>query len=335
MFLTLGQTRFLLNASDADGSGYLNMQLTEQEWHEMVNINDEPVTFGNPGCIRMSGCLPAGFLPYQVFAPSEHRASSLWRSIEDGLKLFGFELSEVVNIVRIPIVVQAAKQTVQHLPLTEGTRRHAIATLIGDAAMTVHFWPGTGLNSGIKSGIALGDEILYALQSGHLIGLHSNALNGYNQFMLRLQDREHDQRSIPILNLSGTPETLAWLLNKAHVVPYDVAIDWLILTILQIATRLQMRKDWHFKPMAMHNIETKVREVLMHLDPRTLQEMAVTFPWPTQEMSGPEILPSRSLESEYSVKKTSGGFRFSRLCSKAKARMFRAAKISEEAGRRG
>ena len=35
MFLTLGQTRYLLNASDFDGKGYLNMQLTEDQATEV------------------------------------------------------------------------------------------------------------------------------------------------------------------------------------------------------------------------------------------------------------------------------------------------------------
>ncbi|KAL2069304.1 hypothetical protein VTL71DRAFT_15642 [Oculimacula yallundae] len=270
IFLTLGQTRYLLSASEVDGGGYLNMQLTEQEWSEMVNISGQPVTFGNPGCIRMEGQLPPGFEAYQVFAPSD-TGGTLWKSIMEGLKLFGFNIKDIVNVVRIPIVIQAVKDCVQRIPQT--TRPHAIAALVGDAAMTVHFWPGTGLNCGIKSGIALADAIVDALRNGHLIGLPRAALGGYTEFMLELQSREHDQRSIPILDLSGTPNMLAWLLAKAH----------------EIATRLQKREEWALKPVK--NIEEQVREVLQQLDLRTLQEMAVTFPWPTKEMSGPEILP--------------------------------------------
>jgi 2-polyprenyl-6-methoxyphenol hydroxylase-like FAD-dependent oxidoreductase len=247
MFLTLGQTRYLLNASNFDGRGYLNMQLTEEEWHKMVGVDGRPVTFGNPGCLRgADGRLPDGFNENQVFAPSEDRGSLLWKSIEDGLKLFGFKESEVINIVRIPIVVQAVREGVQHLPPGDClaiTRPHALVAVAGDAAMTVHFWPGRGLNSGIKSGIALGDEIVHALNSGRFLGLPLAAMKEYNDFILKLQGREHDKRSIPILNQSGTPETLGWLLDKAYTVPECVATKWLVGAMLQIADRLQERAD--------------------------------------------------------------------------------------------
>jgi 2-polyprenyl-6-methoxyphenol hydroxylase-like FAD-dependent oxidoreductase len=226
VFLTLGQTRYLLNASDYDGRGYLNMQLTEEEWHKMVAVDGQPVTFGRPGCLRRAnGTIPEGFDRSQVFAPSEDRDGPLWKSIEDGLKLFGFKESEVINVVRIPIVVQAVREGVQQLPPGDAksiTRPHALVAVAGDAAMTVHFWPGRGLNSGIKSGIALGDEIVQALNDGRFIRLPLDAMKEYNDFILKLQDREHDKRSIPILNQSGSPEMLGWMLSKAHSVPDNV-----------------------------------------------------------------------------------------------------------------
>ncbi|XMA10910.1 hypothetical protein WAI453_003701 [Rhynchosporium graminicola] len=313
LFLTLGQTRYLLNASELDGGGYLNMQLIEQEWSEMVNVSGKPVTFGNPGCVRIDGQLPPGFETHQLFAPSEN-GGALWKSIKEGLKLFGFDIEDVVNVVRIPIVVQAVKDCVQHMPHV--ARPHALVALVGDAAMTVHFWPGTGLNSGIKSGIALANEITDAFHDGQLTGLPISAVRGYTEFMLRLQVREHDQRSIPILNLSGTPEMLAWLLERAHEVPQKVAIEWLIDTMGQIATRLQMRQDWVWKPV--RNIKKQLREVLMQLDLRTLQEMAVTFPWPTKEMSGDEILPHFGTMKQGA----DGSRRRTTLCKRARKLLF-------------
>ena len=139
MFLTLGQTRYLLNASDHDGRGYLNMQLTEDEWHKMVGTDGKPVHFGAPGCFRRpDGSIPEGFDESRVFAPSENRNSDLWKSIEDGLKLFGFKESEVINVVRIPIVVQAVREGVRMLPLEDSRhvhRPHALVALAGDAMM--------------------------------------------------------------------------------------------------------------------------------------------------------------------------------------------------------
>lgn len=230
MFLTLGQTRYLLNASDYDGRGYLNMQLTEEEWEKMVGVDGKPIHFGAPGCFRLpDGSIPKGFDESRVFAPSEDRGSPLWKSIEDGLKLFGFKESEVINVVRIPIVVQAVREGVQYLPLEDSrfvARPHALVAVAGDAAMTVHFWPGRGLNSGIKAGIALGDEICHALRGGRFAGLQLTAMKEYNDFIMKLQGREHDKRSIPILNQSGSPEMLGWLLQRAQAVPEEVAIEW-------------------------------------------------------------------------------------------------------------
>jgi len=152
MFLTLGQTRYLLNASDYDGRGYLNMQLTEEEWHKMVGVDGKPVHFGSPGCFRRpDGTIPEGFTPDRVFAPSEDRGSDLWKSIEDGLKLFGFKESEVINVVRIPIVVQAVREGVQTLPLEDSRflrRPHALVAVAGDACMVcTHPHPLMKLNS--------------------------------------------------------------------------------------------------------------------------------------------------------------------------------------------
>jgi 2-polyprenyl-6-methoxyphenol hydroxylase-like FAD-dependent oxidoreductase len=230
MFLTLGQTRYLLNASDHDGKGYLNMQLTEEEWEKMVGVDGKPIHFGNPACLRLAdGSIPEGFDASRVFAPSEDRNSPLWKSIEDGLKLFGFKESEVINVVRIPIVVQAVREGVQPLPLEDSryvARPHALVAVAGDAAMTVHFWPGRGLNSGIKAGIALGDEICHALMGGKFAGLQLSAMKEYNDFIMKLQGREHDKRSIPILNQSGSPEMLGWLLKRAQAVPEEVAVEW-------------------------------------------------------------------------------------------------------------
>ena len=308
VFLTLGQTRYLLNASDYDGRGYLNMQLTEEEWHKMVSVDGQPIHFGRPGCLRKKdGTLPAGFKPGNVFAPSEDRESALWTAVEDGLKLFGFKEDEVINVVRIPIVVQAVKEGTQYLPQEDASainRPRALTAVAGDAAMTVHFWPGRGLNSGIKEGLAFADELMLALNTGQFVGMPIEALKEYNDFILKLQDREHDKRSIPILNQSGSPEMLGWLLEKSSSVPDEVAIEWLIGAMVQIAERLESRRDWAFP--AVTNVEPQLRIVLRQLSSATLKEMAVSFPWPTREMAGAEVLPIRSMKPEEKQKWMTG-----------------------------
>jgi len=118
----------------------------------------------------------------------------------------------------------------------------------------------------------------------------------YNDFVLKIQNREHDKRSIPILNQSGTPETLGWLLSKAQSVPDEVAVEWLVGAMTQIGDRLERRDDWSFPHEA--NIEPQIRIVLRQMNSLTLREMAVSFPWPTREMAGAEVLPIRSMKPE-------------------------------------
>ena len=270
--------------------------------------------------------VPEGFSQGQVFAPSENRASPLWKSIEDGLKLFGFKETDITNIVRIPIVVQGVREGVQDLPLIDTCairRPRALVAVVGDAATTVHFWPGRGLNSGIKSGIALGDEIVHALNSGRFEGLPIEAMQEYNNFMMKLQDREHDKRSIPILNQSGSPEILEWLLSKAHTVPDGLAVDWLAATMIQIASRLEKRKDWEFDNVV--DLAPQLCSILRQLDPLTLKQMAVSFPWPTREMAGAEVLPIRYMKPEERqrwLKQLATLIRETRLNSQSNSRSF-------------
>ncbi len=46
------------------------------------------------------------------------------------------------------------------------------------------------------------------------------------------------------------------------------------------------------------NVEPQLRIVLRQLHSLTLREMAVSFPWPTREMAGAEVLPIRSMKPE-------------------------------------
>jgi hypothetical protein len=61
----------------------------------------------------------------------------------------------------------------------------------------------------------------------------------------------------------------------------------------QLADRLERREDWYFPHEA--NVEGQVRIILRQLNSLTLREMAVSFPWPTREMAGAEVLPARSM----------------------------------------
>ncbi|KAF4773909.1 hypothetical protein HER10_EVM0006392 [Colletotrichum scovillei] len=296
IFLTMGQTRYLLNASDFDGTGYLNMQLTETEWHQMVSVDGHPCTFGRPSCLKVDDCLPHGFEENQVFAPSQQPDSPLWKAILDGLELYGFKQCEVKNIVRIPIVVRRINKAVEQIPQCDSAalrRPHGLVALAGDAAMTVHFWPGRGANSGMKAGIAWADEVARALFHGQFVGLQTSSLGMYHDFLQKLQEREHGGRSLPIVKQTGDPDMMAWLMRNARLIPHHVAMEWLVGQMRRDGVRIQRRADWAFEQV--NNLEPQLREILEKMDAVTIQEMAATFPWPTREMAGAEVLPERSV----------------------------------------
>jgi hypothetical protein len=142
----------------------------------------------------------------------------------------------------------------------------------------------------------LADEIALALNNGLFPSLPLAAMKEYNNFIFKLQRRKHDKCSIPILNQSRSLEMLSWLLSKAESVLDNVAIKWLVGAMLQIANRLQVRPDWPFEPLMI--IERQLRIILGQLTLMTLKEMAVSFPWPTREKSGGEVLPIRSMRPE-------------------------------------
>lgn len=62
----------------------------------------------------------------------------------------------------------------------------------------------------------------------------------------------------------------------------------------QIADRLQTRPGWNYP--VVNNIEPQIRICLRQMQSITLREMAVSFPWPTREMAGSEVLPIRSMK---------------------------------------
>lgn len=107
ILLTLCQTRYLLNASDRDGTGYLNILLTQQEYEECVCVDGSPADFGSPAHLSDKN---DGFREHKVFAPYRE-CSKLWKTIFDGLLLFGFKPRDVKSIVRIPINLMGVKMS--------------------------------------------------------------------------------------------------------------------------------------------------------------------------------------------------------------------------------
>lgn len=294
VFLTLCQTRFLLNASDHDGTCYMNMLLTEQEYNECVHVDGTPANFGAPGYIRRDGTEASELTEKDIFAPYNEN-SSLWQSILDGLKLFGFKENEVKSIVRIPISLIGVRTATKKVTLDSQTRLHphCLVSLAGDSALTHHFWPGRGMNSGIKAAIAWSTQVadLILERNEGLVGLDPSALNPFLEFMERLREREHARRSLVILNTSGSPENLLECLTRAHnLSEHGRRIDPVLHDrVLEFAGRFEGDQRWPHEPIK--DLGPQVLNILAKLNTRTKAEMLHCGPWPTQEMNGKEVHP--------------------------------------------
>lgn len=292
IFLTLCQTRFLLNASDHDGTGYLNVLTTEQEYEQCVSVDGSPADFRSPA--YLSDKHP-GFKEDKVFAPYQ-KYSDLWRTISDGLELFGFQITDVKSIVRIPITLLAVKTATKVCTFhsKRGRQPHFLVSLAGDAALAHHFWPGRGMNSGIKAAIAWSNRISdLVLEHEGLVGLQPLALGPFVDFMNDLREREHTHRSFVIQDNSGSPERMQEILKRAHErrePDWEISLS-LYERVLGFANRLEGCKSplWHHEKIK--DLRGKVLGIFSWMSIRVKSEMYHSGPWPTQKMNADEVLP--------------------------------------------
>lgn len=298
ILLTLCQTRFLLNASGRDGTCYMNMLLTEQEYHDCVRLDGSPADFGSPAYIPQAGTLSPESTADHVFAPY-HDKSSLWESISDGLKLFGFDEGEIKNIVRIPINLIAVGTPTTSIELKSATRLrpHCLVSLAGDSALTHHFWPGRGMNSGIKAAVAWSVQVadLILERNEGFVGLKTSALDPFLDFMKKLRKREHENRSLVILRESGSPERVLENMTKASkMCESDRKIGPALCdTVVKIAKRFEEQGLPRWPHKKIKGLEGQVMGILAKLNTRTKAEMYNSGPWPTKKMSAnlKEVVP--------------------------------------------
>ena len=71
----------------------------------------------------------------------------LKETIREGLRLFGLTEEHMTSIVGIPLTPAYAVKFVTQTTIAE---RELRVFLVGDAAISHHFWPGRGLNTGLK-----------------------------------------------------------------------------------------------------------------------------------------------------------------------------------------
>jgi len=197
VFLTLSQCRYLLN-SEQGKRGYLNIRITKEEYDQIFDATGRRgCTFGSPITL-FQDALHALDVDPTANHNRIHRLTAplpwLDRTIGDGLKLFNLTTDHVRDIVGIQLTPAYVHHYFHILPPCSGTNRPRILCLAGDSAISHHFWPGRGLNTGLKAASAIarmwcGDE------SDPWWGGCSNRLMLFQTFMVALRKREMQGRS--------------------------------------------------------------------------------------------------------------------------------------------
>ncbi|MEU9877286.1 FHA domain-containing protein [Streptomyces phaeochromogenes] len=159
VLLTVAQNRFLLNS--LRGEGFLNMRLTREEAGAVIGI--DPVRQVFEECVAARPCLMSRHEENEfvcpthgtLFLPALLRGSPLWKRIQEGLKMFGVDPDDLSAITSFRLdMVQRPRFTAQlNRPTAKSPGTYGF--LLGDAANSIHFWPGRGLNSGLASAVSL------------------------------------------------------------------------------------------------------------------------------------------------------------------------------------
>ncbi|CAF0954830.1 unnamed protein product [Rotaria sordida] len=302
--LTISQTRYLVNSSTSR-RGYLNIRLIHNEYEEL------------------SECLQK-FQKYNesldLLDYNKYPQSPVWSIVRQGLEFFKIPAEYVFRVVPIKIDVRHASIVVRELRFeinktqqrtsssndststienASGSEKKQfktmLACLVGDAAMNVHFWPGRGMNSGMKAAMALARNILRSCTSK--ISPHSIEVRiplrfldflDYEGFMARLRAREQQGRSLRVL-VDPIDASVEEAYTYAHLIPcYNTYKRKLNEKLKETRQRLEERFDWPHQTTLVTDEELQYacNRISLH----AVAQLSLANPWPTREMSGIEVL---------------------------------------------
>jgi hypothetical protein len=286
--LTVSQTRYLVNSSTSR-RGFLNIRLIKSEY-DALDENLKELRSQNKSI---------DLLDYEKCPQSP-----VWTIIRQGLDFFKIPYKYVFRVVPIEINVRHASIVVRELrfevkkpePETNDPEkkeyRTALAFLAGDAAMNVHFWPGRGMNSGMKGAMALARNILRSCTSNDSIRIRTPLrfldFLDYEGFMARLRAREQQGRSLrvlvdPIDKCIETSYTYAYT-NHCYVTYRKKLLD----KLKETQERLEGRPEWPHKSRQITNEELQF--AVKRITAQAVAQLTLANPWPTREMSGVEVL---------------------------------------------
>ncbi|WP_049796826.1 hypothetical protein [Actinosynnema mirum] len=275
--LTVAQNRYLFNSL---GGGFINMRLTAEEASEIVAIGEHsPVD-----CIARYRCTmrPRGdrFVCDRhraVFKPSIDRLSFLWPRILDGARYFGAQPQDILGITMFKLSMS------QNARFTAQLGRTTFGFLIGDAGNSLHFWPGRGLNTGVKSALSLAGT-LRSRWSGRRFRFAD--FSAHEGLMQQLQYREKSRAWVTMLmpDEDGVNRGIEDRLRAGLEGPADrqSLVNQLWARVKEVKSRLGGRMGpmpddgWYLR-----RVES--------LPTRTLKALVESGQWITREIGGDEV----------------------------------------------
>ena len=259
VLLTLSQTKFLFSSCDGR-SGYVNIRLTKEETEEFDKYGSDII--GNDS------------LP-------------LWQTVLQALKFFNLQPDAVASVNRIDIKLQHAMSFTKQLPdqFKNGrSNKPALAFLIGDSAIPVHFWPGRGLNIGARAALGLARRLFWAHRGSNRFLNPTGEIKiidfaFFEGLMASTRLQEVQGRSLSIMN--GAP-----VCTIKENAPDMNGKEKYKEVLIKLADFFEARKDWPHETLPRDWVDFTIN----NLSPSAISMLLESKPWPTEEMYGtPEI----------------------------------------------
>lgn len=182
--ITLSQNRYLFN-SESGKRGYLNVRITEEENRILRQEAGVSCSFAKPCVLYRASANSQGGRESTVNLLQNRGGQLLQDTIKEGVGIFGLTEKHIASVVAIPLTPAYAKTFLYKDP------NDALKiVLIGDAAISHHFWPGRGLNTGLNAAVAL---------ARNLLSRGVDDLSKFEAFMQVLREREMQGRSASML----------------------------------------------------------------------------------------------------------------------------------------
>ncbi|CAF4953530.1 unnamed protein product, partial [Rotaria sp. Silwood1] len=278
--LSASQTRYMVSSSSSLRQGYLYIRLIQDEYNILRKYLQEAQSRNK----RLD-------LSDHEICPK----SPIWSIVRQGLKFFNICEKFVSRIIPIEINVRHASIVIRELRSESDPARTMLSFIVGDAAMNVHFWPGRGMNSGMKAAMALARNIFRSFNSRTLSNemmdrsllpfLHFLDFEG---FMARLRAREQQGRSLRIL-INPIDSTVQQAHTNAHLdYCYEEYKNKLREKIIHTRQQFQGLPDWSYPTRPVTN--TELEDAINRIDFNAVAQLSLANAWPTREMNGVEVL---------------------------------------------